>query len=160
MVREGTFRADLYYRLRGGQIALPSLRERRDDIPALVRHFLDDRELAVAPAAMDTLMAFDWPGNIRELRMVTTTLKGVAVDRVITGRTVSRLLGTEAGMVVDGTHLPSYREFKERVLREVERDYFEKVLARAGGNMTKAAVIAGMHRKNLYEKLGALGVPR
>jgi DNA-binding NtrC family response regulator len=158
MVREGQFRADLYYRLRGAHITLPPLRERREDIPALISHFLGDEQAAITPDAVRKLSGSEWHGNVRELKMIVRTLQGTRSGRVITAEMVERLLG---GMLTTDTgSLMSYAAYKEGVLRNAERDYFEALLIASEGNMSRAAATAGMHRKNLYDKLRQLGISR
>jgi DNA-binding NtrC family response regulator len=152
MVDRGSFRADLYYRLHGAQIHIPPLRDRKDDIPDLVRFFLAQDKVAVAPGALDRLAVFDWPGNVRELRMVVQNLQALASNSIITVDAVAGVLG-QSGTVADGEPLLSYKHFKETVLAEAERNYFRTLVGAASGNIAQAARDAGMHRKNLYEKL-------
>ncbi len=155
MVKKGAFRTDLYFRLRGGSIALPPLRERREDIPGLVAHFLGGELLAVAPEALEFMQQLDWPGNVRELAMVVANLKGMSGERVISRETVERLvqISGEGQMVI----VP-YQDYKQGILDKAENEYFTTLLRLSGGNMSKAADMAGMHRKNLYEKLKQLGI--
>ena len=159
MTSEGQFRTDLFYRLRGAQIALTPLRERREDIAPLVSHFLSKEPFAVAPDAMNALESFDWPGNIRELKMTVACLKGMARGKIITVESVLKTLGPR-GKVGGPTQAPpmAYREFKEKVMGSIEKEYFELLLKGACGNIAQAARQAGIDRKNLYEKLKQFGI--
>jgi DNA-binding NtrC family response regulator len=157
MVEHRKFRKDLYYRLQGAHIVLEPLNRRREDIPALIRHFISKEEFAVSPDAMKLLQAFEWPGNVRQLKMTMTNLKGICVNRIIAKENVHHVLGFgNKGQDVAG--LPTYREFKEKVIAASEREYFKSVLESSEGNMTTAARAAGMDRKNFYEKLKQAGI--
>jgi DNA-binding NtrC family response regulator len=156
MVQKGAFRSDLYFRLRGGAIALAPLRERREDIPSLVSHFLGEQLLAVAPEATEYLQSLEWPGNVRELAMVVANLKGVAGGRVITRDAVERLVRVAGGAAP--LNIVPYQDYKQSILDKAEHEYFTTLLRLSGGNMSKAADMAGMHRKNLYEKLKQLDI--
>jgi transcriptional regulator with PAS, ATPase and Fis domain len=158
MVSEGRFRADLFYRLRGAHIALAPLREHKEDIAPLVSHFLGDEPFAIAPDAMDALQSFDWPGNIRELKMTIAGLKGMAQGKIITGECVERILGLRRSGPGTTEQPLSYRRFKEQVLGAVEKKYFESLLECAHGNIAQAARYAGIDRKNFYEKLKQYGI--
>src|SRR5690606_23391901 len=90
LTKEGRFREDLFYRLNVILVQLPALRERKEDIPLLVQHFLDKfadesrkRSMILSPDAMDRLMAYDWPGNIRELENVIERAMVLCADREI-----------------------------------------------------------------------------
>jgi transcriptional regulator with PAS, ATPase and Fis domain len=97
LVRRGGFRADLYYRLSGVDIVVPPLRKRRDDVPALVSHFLGrygrNDTMAVAPAAMDALISYDWPGNVRQLGRVLERAIALAPSSLITLRDLPSEIG-------------------------------------------------------------------
>jgi DNA-binding NtrC family response regulator len=154
-VEEGKFRQDLYYRLRVIEIEIPPLRDRREDIPLLVEHFLKKmgpgrgRVLSVSPRALSLLMSYTWAGNVRELENVLES--AVALNR--------------AGVIVPDDLPPEVcaatREVK-RVedlyvslpsLDEVENRYLAHVLSVTGGNKAKAAAILGINRRTLYRKV-------
>jgi two-component system, NtrC family, nitrogen regulation response regulator NtrX len=158
MVKEGKFRADLFYRLRGAHIALAPLLERKEDIAPLVRHFMGDEPFALAPDAMSALQSFNWPGNIRELKMTVAGLKGMAQGKIITLECVERILGPRRG--ADNAPEPPllYRQFKERVIGAVEKEYFTSLIECAHGNIAQAARYAGIDRKNFYEKMKQYGI--
>jgi DNA-binding NtrC family response regulator len=157
MVEHGKFRKDLFYRLQGAHIALEPLQRRREDIPALIGHFISGEELVVSPDAMKLLQAFEWPGNVRQLKMTMTNLKGICINRIITKENVHHVLDIGKDNQ-DIAGLPTYREFKEKVIGASEKEYFKSVLESSNGNMTKAARVAGMDRKNFYEKLKQAGI--
>ena len=150
-VSAGAFRADLYYRLRQLEVMLPPLRDRRCDIPILVRHFLG--ELAdSAPAArletatMDRLLGYHWPGNVRELRSVVRSAVVLAGGGPIRVEHLQRALETDG---------PSMRQGCSDSLHAVEMRHILETLERLGGNQSLAARILGIDRGTLARKLGA-----
>jgi DNA-binding NtrC family response regulator len=158
MVANRTFRKDLYFRLQGSHIVLEPLGRRREDIPALITHFISGEEFVVSPDAMKLLQAFEWPGNVRQLRMTITNLKGICVNRIITKENVHHVLDIGKDRSDVFGYLPTYKEFKEKVIGASEKEYFKSVLESSKGNIARAARVAGMDRKNFYEKLKQAGV--
>ncbi len=163
MVAEGSFREDLFYRLNVIPIQLPPLRERRDDIPVLARHFLDKYspalQMQVSQGAMRVLMAFPWPGNVRQLEN--------AIERAVTlssGRTEIDLpdLPPEIQAVPEAATAP-FVEFPDdgldmpAYLSSIEKDLITRSLQRTGGNRNKAAELLRIKRTTLVEKLKRLG---
>jgi DNA-binding NtrC family response regulator len=152
-VNAGTFRLDLYYRLAVVVMRVPPLRERVDDIPLLVEHFLresgHDGPVAelFSPAALRSLAEHHWPGNVRELRnLIEATLAmGEAPVLERTGQAV-------AGAAADPTTVP-YKDARAAVLAEFERRYLSALLARAHGNVSLAAREARMDRSHLIDLL-------
>ncbi len=160
-ISKGNFREDLFYRLNVVPFYVPPLRERKEDIPLLVRHFLKElsaeysrRPKEINDDAIETLMRYSWPGNVRELRNV--------VERVvIMNPTVARL---------ERKHLPPlvYRDGNRRVsagfstLHQAraayERDFILKKLDENHGNVSRAAEALGLERSHLYRKMKALGI--
>ena len=157
-VREGTFRKDLYYRLNLIFIPLPPLRERREDIQPLARHFLEQANQmfkksihGFTPEADRLLTAYGWPGNVRELRNVVERIAILESDDMIGPQHLPPEIAGErmaqpAGTFNIGTLFP-------KSLPEVERAYVEAVLERVGGNKTKAAEILGVSRQTLRAKV-------
>jgi DNA-binding NtrC family response regulator len=158
-VAEGAFRQDLYYRLNVFRIALPPLRERRDDIPLIAAHVLRrladhaDRPARLTPEALAVLLSYAWPGNVRELE-----------------NTLERLAATAAGGVIDLVDLPA--ELRERppaleeplfaglpTLEEMEKRYLRHVLAAVAGNRSRAAEALGIDRRTLYRMAQRFGIP-
>jgi DNA-binding NtrC family response regulator len=164
-VRAGRFREDLYYRLRVIELAIPPLAERRDDIPALVDHFLRDaaerfhREVKpLTGEALRACITHPWKGNVRELRSAIEQALLLASGPEITP---GDLFGTTP---TNSTHAPltdlpaTFREAKDRVVETFERDFLQQALQRHGGNITKAAEEVGMYRQNFQQKMRELGL--
>lgn len=165
-VRREELRSDLYYRLNVLPIHLPPLRERNEDIPALVQHFLRKKtrgrhSLVFTAEDMEAMTRYHWPGNVRELENV--------VERaVVLGTTdIRALLPTLRPPLTPASQLGyhekellslSYKEAKRFVLDEFERAYFSHVLRKTGGNVSRAAQLSEVHRKNLHIKLSELGI--
>ena len=159
-VARGTFREDLYYRLNVVTIALPPLRERRQDIPALVQHFLHRSRpgISMTPAALATLCEHHWPGNVRELENTVTRALVLARGNIIDREDILLLEDKPASETTHWTELvPLQNGWKENV-ELLERTLIERALATAQGNKSKAAEILGIHRRLLYEKLRQYGV--
>ena len=165
----GRFRQDLFYRLNVVPIRIPPLRERRDDIPTLVRYFLTrSAEVAGLPAraigedAMIALQSYDWPGNVRQLRNVIDWLlimaPGEAGD-VIRANMLPPDIGSIAPAALrtgDGSEVMS---LPLREAREVfERHYLDAQMMRFGGNISRTAAFIGMERSALHRKLRSLGL--
>jgi two-component system response regulator HydG len=159
------FRSDLLFRIDTVRVQLPPLRERREDIPLLVAHFLERarlRQAAVPPrmgtAAMRQLLDYDWPGNVRELEHAIDHAVVVAEGGEICAEDLperSRASGTAARpRRASSWSAGTYRN----ALRAFEKDYFSAILKRAAGNVSEAAALAGVHRATFYEKLKRLGL--
>jgi DNA-binding NtrC family response regulator len=159
-VAEGRFRADLYYRLNVIPIKLPSLRQRRDDIPLLIDHFLRRHaaggvQKILSKDCLDVLMKYDWPGNVRELENV--------IERAVILDEAGRL---EPKDLPDKIRLgPSQRgslfiESPTLTLEELEREYILKVLHSTRWQKKKASEILGINASTLYRKLIAYGVEK
>jgi transcriptional regulator with PAS, ATPase and Fis domain len=161
MVAEGSFRPDLYYRLSVVRVALPPLRARREDIPAIVAELLRRRGMEpgrIAGPNLDRLVGHTWPGNVRELRNV--------IDRALAlspgGQTFAELrllLDAQAGddALAVRTDLP-YAEAKVALLHTFEQRYLRDVLARCSGNISAAARASGIDRKHLRTLLRRQGL--
>jgi DNA-binding NtrC family response regulator len=157
-IAEGKFRADLFYRLATFTLTVPPLRERRDDIPLLIKHFMVRACAEAGKAiptidrdAMDFFTSYRWPGNIRELQSAIQS--GVILSR--NGRlSVADLPASMTGMME-----PTGDKFEDAVARKlslerVEQQYARMILDSVGGNKTEAAAILKIDRKTLYRKLG------
>src|ERR1051326_8506041 len=152
MIEKGEFRQDLYYRLKVVEIVLPPLRDRKDDIPKLVRFFLDKygkreglKDVRITQEAMQQLMRYPFPGNVRELENLIEGALALTVDPVIDP---GDLLLPASASSVEGISLPD--DFP--TLGELEARYIAKILALTNGNLSKAAKILGVDRKTLYRK--------
>lgn len=152
MIDTGEFRLDLYYRLRVVQIALPPLRERREDIPKLVRYFLDKYgareglgDVRITQEALQKLMRYSFPGNVRELENLIEGALALTVDPVIDPGDLMIPAAEESREGADfASDLPD--------LAELERRYLTRVLAHTRGNLSHAARILGVDRKTLYRR--------
>jgi len=147
-VREGRFREDLFYRVGVLRIRMPSLRERREDIPTLVKHFLRSRPgIDVSDAILQRLSRAPWPGNIRELRNVVERGVLLSFDEVAeaAGEGLEPAPATPAKISLD---IP-FKEAKEGLVSAFEKEYLQALLKRTGGNVSRAAREAGIDRKHL-----------
>ncbi|MEO0670557.1 MAG: sigma-54 dependent transcriptional regulator [Pseudomonadota bacterium] len=167
-MEEGRFRQDLYHRLAVVPIRVPSLAERREDIPALVDHFIQQvaQSSGLSPRpvgedAMAVLQAHDWPGNVRELRNNIERLMILSEggdETTITANMLPDEIGSNVPLPVNGgsEHLMS---LPLREAREIfEREYLLSQINRFGGNISRTAEFVGMERSALHRKLRALGV--
>ena len=155
LIQEGRFREDLFYRLKVIDIELPPLRERREDIPLLVQHFLNkfgqDSKKNVSGISEDALrglLNYSWPGNVRELENV--------IQRAITLSQHEEILPEDLPtplVEVAGENLIEKGLKEKYTVEQLEKEYIRKVLAKVGGNKSKAAEILGFDRKTLYRKL-------
>ena len=169
LMREGKFRDDLFFRLNVVRITMPPLRERKEDIPILVRGFLrhfckenDKPLLELAPDAMDALLAYDWPGNIRELR--------TAIEHGVVMATGPKIILRDLPMAVRqsaATKLPagvSAQAFGEKTspldLHETERRLIAQALAATNGNVTAAAKKLGISRRTLHRKINEMNLAK
>jgi DNA-binding NtrC family response regulator len=170
-VQRARFREDLYYRIAVIEIHMPALRERTDDIPFLVEHFLRvnayggrDR-LQVTPEAMACLTKYPWPGNIRELRNVIERLSVLADSQVLTVDDLPPAIAKAAPEPVGpGDHPSANRsgdgaEATDLTLDELERHHILRTLERHRWNKKRVAGILGIDTKTLYNKLRRYGVP-
>ena len=156
MVRERSFREDLFFRLNVVTVQMPALRERPDDIVGLARHFLEEFAAVANRSvpeleknALQRLRGHAWPGNVRELRNLMHRMVYLA-----SGPTIS-----EADLQLDaGDELPAAPLPLNEATKAFQVDYIERQIALAKGNMAEAARRLGLHRSNLYRKLGQLGM--
>ena len=167
-VRANNFRSDLYFRLNVIRANLPSLRERREDIPMLARHFLseleekDDVHLDLPKELVGALTSHDWPGNVRELRNVIHQAASVSNEVLNLAAQLRKKPGDAEGrgasMVASGAgfdqflELP-YKDARKQALEAFELTYAKHVVAEAGGNVSKAAETAQVHRNVLHRIL-------
>ena len=163
MVAEGTFREDLYYRLNVIPIELPPLRERRDDIPILAKHFLDkfapDGAIHVSQGAMRALMAYHWPGNVRQLENAVERAVALGAGRqeIDSADLPPEVQGTPQATPAPFVEFPEEGLDLPRYLAAAERDLVHRALDRTGGNRSKAADLLRIRRTTLVEKLRRIG---
>ncbi|MBI2374612.1 MAG: sigma 54-interacting transcriptional regulator [Deltaproteobacteria bacterium] len=150
-VQEGRFREDLFFRISVVMIPIPPLRDRREDIPLLVDHFLGRPGAfdGLRSEIQDRLLAHTWPGNIRELRNVLERASYTGeLDDFDPGTRRVTVEDPDSKLVVD--HTRPFKEAKEALVSRFEREYLRQLLQRTKGNMAKAAREAGIDRKYLY----------
>ena len=160
-IEEKSFRKDLYYRLKVIPIHVPPLRERKEDVAALVNHFVErfNRELGkkvkpVSREVMEALVRYDWPGNIRELKnVIERAMLLDAEDEILLDHLPSEIYraGTVRTSGEEAAHVLT--SFYPMTLREMERVQIERTLQQTNGNKSKAANILGISRQTLREKL-------
>jgi DNA-binding NtrC family response regulator len=160
MLQQGQFREDLYYRLGVVEIKLPPLSERREDIPLLVKHFLErfnaknSLSVTIEAAAIQQLQASEWPGNVRELENAVNRLAIFAP----TGRITREHCEGEQKRAPKSPDSPSPAEAPPNRLFEMERQHILRVLKQTRGNKSEAARRLGIERKTLYKKAKRLGI--
>ncbi|MBI5444512.1 MAG: sigma-54-dependent Fis family transcriptional regulator [Deltaproteobacteria bacterium] len=163
------FRTDLFYRLNTVPIHIPPLRERKDDIPLLVEHFMEVFNKAlgknihkISSRAMNQLMTYDWPGNVRELENVIerqfVTVEGDSVEEIILPGSGGAVTAAEPleGM---GVGLP-FEVARSMILRRFEKTYLSDALQRHRGNVAEAAKGTGINQRTLWRKLKEYGLKR
>ncbi|MCC7272775.1 MAG: nitrogen regulation protein NR(I) [Alphaproteobacteria bacterium] len=188
MIRQGLFREDLFYRLNVVPIRLPPLRERTEDVPALIRHFLSQAAKQGLPlktidsAAMERLKAYRWPGNVRELENLVRRLAALYAQEIIGVDVVEQELAEVANnsaapsdeLAGEGLGAAAERHLKDyfaahgealpaaglydRVLREVERPLISLTLTATRGNQIRAAQLLGLNRNTLRKKIRELDI--
>lgn len=168
-VAEGTFREDLYFRLNVLPIKLPALRERRQDIPLLLRHFVKKAVARdnLSPSIVsrdfeDKLLSYDWPGNVRELENMINRALVMDEDGVLDADDLARLpsLGRKKAQggsahTVFGVDLVN-EEGALKTLQEIEHEALHMALEREGGNVTRAAAALGVAKSTFYRKMKAI----
>jgi two-component system response regulator PilR (NtrC family) len=166
MVKQGSFREDLFYRVSVIPIELPPLRERREDIPELVEHFVQKfcsqtgRRLGVSERSNELLERYSWPGNVRELEH--TIERAVALDRTdniqpeslpqaVTNYNPASVAPQESGLPEEGLNLVAH-------LEHLEKTYLLEALRRTGGNQTRAAEVLHLSVRSLRHLLDKHGI--
>jgi len=151
-VAQGKFRKDLYYRLKVLTVYIPPLRERREDIPLLIQHFLykinldhQTRVLKIEDRAIQLLVEYDWPGNVRELENLLTLACVLGKEEVILEETVKEILGHSQRLPPDHQIVSS--------LVEAEAEIIRRALEKAKGNLTQAAKLLKISRPTLRTKI-------
>jgi DNA-binding NtrC family response regulator len=161
MVDEGNFREDFFYRLNVFPILIPPLRDRKDDIPRLLYHFLKvychqigKRVDGFSDDSLETLVNYDWPGNVRQLKNVVERLVIIADDRVLDYQSLSDHWEIKRNRTRDATPetLEELKSVKRHLLEnqfgQIEKAFLQKALSAVDGNITQAARRAGMQRSN------------
>ena len=175
-VRQKNFRKDLYYRLSVIMLTIPPLRERMEDIPAMARNFLEyhrlrfGREISgISEPVMQALCRYEWPGNVRELMNVIERAMLLCRGHQISLEDLPHAFrGAEtalAGASAGGFDITAWQnktlpQVQQEVLEMVERSYLEMILRQAHGRVGKAAKMAGVHPRGLYNKMKRLGLSK
>lgn len=151
-VKNGTFRKDLFFRLNIIPVKLPSLKERKEDIPLLARHFLakfasrfKKNIMDFTSEALQKLILYDWPGNVRELENIIERTIVFTTEKVIQGENIFLTESDEA------SYSESFQEAKNKAIAQFERDYIRKILFAYQGNITRAAEAAQKNRRAFWE---------
>jgi len=158
MIKEGTFREDLYFRIKATQIATKPLNDHPEDIPELVEEFLlnadkvNGNQVKITPDAMDFLIHSNWPGNIRELR---NTILSIRVNCVSTGLITRGSILEFFGKTDSSKGTPPLQF--SRAKEEFEKDYYQNLLVRFSGNVSMAARAAGLERAYFSKRVKSLG---
>ncbi len=168
-IEKGRFRKDLYYRINVIPIRVPSLRERREDIPLFAGHFIHEfaaengkEEKSFTPDALREMSAYAWPGNVRELRNLVERLIIMTQGKVIDAPEVREHLGRESTAASGGEgadailSVRAYTDARERF----EREFIARKLKENGGNVSRTAAIIGMTRENLSRKIKSLKIDK
>jgi two-component system response regulator AtoC len=177
MIEQGRFRDDLFYRLNVVPIALPALRDRKEDIPLLAEAFLEKfnkrlqrQSRGITKEAMDVLMAYQWPGNIRELENVIERTLLFAEGDVLElsdlpeelRQNAAQSAAAKARAEIPSTPLEtgsaSMKDIVKQATVEIERDLIQKALDETGGNITRAAHLLRISRKGLQNKMKEFGL--
>jgi two-component system response regulator AtoC len=164
MVAEGQFREDLFYRLNVIPVHLPPLRERKEDIPLLVQHFLESLRngapatLTVSQEAMRRLMAFSWPGNVRQLENAVERAVALSAGRtqIDVGDLPTEVQKAQETALTTAVTLPEDGLDLDAFIANIERDLIQRSLERTGGNKGQAARLLNLKRTTLVEKLKRL----
>jgi DNA-binding NtrC family response regulator len=167
-VKAGRFREDLYYRLKVVEVELPPLRERPEDLPALVNHFLDQiasrlerPKKAITAEALARLARHAWPGNVREVRNVVEQAAVLATGEAIDEadlRLPPVSASDAAPLETVGDRKRSFSEAKREAVVDFERSYLLSALRANGGNVSRTAAAIGMVRQSLQQKIRELGL--
>ncbi|MCH8875064.1 sigma 54-interacting transcriptional regulator, partial [candidate division KSB1 bacterium] len=164
-IEEGWFRSDLYYRINVVQINLPPLRERRDDIPLLVEHFIGIFNKkhskiieSLTPDAMSMLINSDWPGNVRELMNAIEKAVALSDSKTLTLSDFESKKPIEVHSNYSSVKPSSFREQKKSLVDDFEKEFFISALLKQKGNISRAAEQIGLRRQYLQDKLKKLGI--
>jgi len=164
-VEQNKFRDDLYYRLNVINIHMPPLRERKEDVAALVEHFLAKHRYsataqpaAISEEALKRLTEYEWPGNVRELENVVERAVVLSRGQIITSRELPFGDHTDGEREDENDDVSAERSFFKKSVSQFEKDLIMKALKDAGGNRSKAAEMLGIYRRLLYAKIKEYGL--
>jgi transcriptional regulator with PAS, ATPase and Fis domain len=160
MVQEGAFREDLFYRLNVFTLRLPPLRERKEDIPTLVDHFLKSmpKPIEISSVALQMLIAFSWPGNIRELKNTVESAAVIAENGYIEpAQLPSKITGGFGPRTDLDYKLPASLSLDDR-LQEIERSIIVEALTKTGGVQARATELLGINQRSLWHRIKKLNI--
>ncbi len=155
MVRQGTFREDLFYRLNVFTLHLPPLRERKEDIPLLVEYLLQNgpKKVAISSMALQMLMAFSWPGNIRELKNTIESASVIAENGTIEPTSLpAKITGALNQNQKTSVKLAANLSLDER-LNEIEKSMIIEALKKTGGVQVRATELLGINQRSLWHRI-------
>jgi len=167
MVKDGTFREDLYYRLNVIPIDLPPLRERREDIPLLVQrfieHFCETHKLdlkTISPHVLKVLMAYDWPGNVRQLENIAERMVALTANRpaILPADLPGEIQNRDSLNFVPLIEIPEGGISFQDVVTDMERELIVQSLRKTNGNKKLAAKLLNLKRTTLIEKIKRIGL--
>ena len=167
-MEKGGFRKDLYYRLKVIDIVIPPLRERKEDIPILVEHYLAEfsrrhgkKIEGIEPGAMKQMVEFHWPGNVRQLVNILERSVVLAAGPVLKKEDLpddmNLRLKFDEGFLEDMMHLP-FKQAKEKITERFMREYLARKLRDNDGNISHTAAELGIHRQSLQTMMRRLGI--
>ena len=160
-VHDRVLREDLYYRINTIPISLPPLRERKEDIPLLIQHFIknssyltnSEEEIHIESDAINALIRYEWPGNIRELRNIIERMCIMATDSCITLDDIPpELRDSKASLIIDSSslHELTFKDAKDQWIEGFEKEYLKNALANSNGNISKAADKSAVNRRTFH----------
>jgi transcriptional regulator with PAS, ATPase and Fis domain len=155
MVQDGAFREDLYYRLNVFTLHLPPLRERKEDIPLLVDRFLQNlpKKVEISSIALQMIMAYSWPGNIRELKNVIESAAVIAENGFIEpAQLPASITGPYTTAFSDEVSLPTNLSLDERI-NEIEKSMIIEALRKTGGVQVRATELLGINQRSLWHRI-------
>jgi DNA-binding NtrC family response regulator len=166
LVKDGTFREDLYYRLNVVKIDLPPLRDRPEDIPLLASHFVakycrpDEPAKQISPQAMDVLLNYRWPGNIRELENAVERACVTTMNNIINPENLPpEVLGTDSPALPYKIDLGQpLNDLIREINEDVEEQYIRKALEKSHGNVGQCAKICGLSRRSISAKIAGYNI--
>jgi DNA-binding NtrC family response regulator len=167
-IERGNFRQDLYYRLKVIDITIPPLRERREDIPIIVEHYLKEFSAKhnkkvenIDPAALKQMVEFHWPGNVRQVVNILERSVVLASNHVLRKEDLPDELNLRssfnAGFLDEIMQLP-FRQAKDRIEKHFMKEYLTRKLHQNDGNISHTAAELGIHRQSLQTMLRRLGI--
>ncbi len=163
-VEKNEFREDLYYRINIFPIYIPPLRERKEDIPILIRKFVGEikRGITIADDFYKVLTKYNWPGNIRELKHFIERLSFLDSDNIFDVSDIPRDFYNSVHQkdLIKNTKIDNFHKLKNEVIKSFEFSYFSNLLEQTGWNINKASKLSGLSRKSIYQKIEDLDIKK